>query len=325
MIDDSLLREVEVAVKTVNEMPITTYEDVEHLLGYQGHLSVQRWIKQMYDEVPENLAAEQLYAHRTAFQAHWMEELALTEGERRWWRQREQQVETPIVYTRTSTWENISGIVYSLNIMGILALAVCLPGIFSDEHTRRTDQLNLSAPAGKRLYGVKLLLGTVFGFGSFLLYWICGVLPAIWMQGADGFYGAIQLVIPDYAMALSVGEMALILSVLLLMSSLICSVFVMVMAELLHSGLAATALTVALVILVDMLPIPYAVRWLEEIISYLPSQMVTLWEAFDTRLFPWFGTYLAPWQAAPFVWLSVGLLLAWVGKRSYSRYQISGR
>ena len=325
VIDDALLREVQAAKGIVDEMKLTTYADVETMLGYQGHMSILRWVRKLFEEVPEDLSAEQLYGYRTAFQEEWWDEAALSEGEQAWWRQQERQVETPFVYERTSTWNNVSGIVYSLNIMGILALAVCLPGIFSDEHTRRTDQLNLSAPLGKKLYGAKLLLGILFGFGSFLLYWICGVIPAILVQGADGFRGVIQLLIPDYAMALTAGEVVLILSGLLLISAVVCSVFAMVMAEVLRGGLAATALVTALVFLVDLIPIPYSVRWLEEIVSYLPSQMVTLWEAFDTRLFPWFGTYLTPWQAAPILWTAEAVLLVLLGNRLYSRYQISGR
>lgn len=75
----------------------------------------------------------------------------------------------------------------------------------------------------------------------------------------------------------------------------------------------------------DLVRVPYAVRWLEELVSYLPGQLVKVWEAFDVRLFPFFGTYLAPWQAGPIRWTAVILLLALLGKLVYGRYQISGR
>ena len=177
----------------------------------------------------------------------------------------------------------------------------------------------------KKLYRVKLLLGTVFGFGTFVLFLICGAVPAVMASGIEGFSGAIQLLLPKYAMNLSVGEMTLIMAGLLLVSSILNSVFAMVMAEMLHSGIAATALLTALALLGDLVRVPYAVRWREELVSYLPGQLVTVWEAFDVRLFSFFGTYLAPWQAGPILWAAAILLLALLGKWVYGRYQISGR
>jgi len=325
VIDDTLLHEVQKIVTELDNFELNTYTDIETMLSYQGHLDIYSWIRQIFDEVPKNLTAEQVYEQRTAFQRYWWDESALTKGEQVWLKQQDQSVNTPIVYERSRNWENISGIIFSLNLMGILVLGICLPGIFSEEHSRRTDQLNLAAPLGRKLYGAKLLLGTLFGFVSFLVYWICGVIPAILAQGTAGFYGAIQLLLPDYALAMTIGEMIIVLTGLFLISSIISSVFVMVMAEILHSGIATTAVVIALVLAVDMIPIPYTVRWLEEIISYLPNQLLSLAEAFDSRLFPWFGTYLTPWQAAPILWLAAGALLVLVGRRVYSNYQISGR
>ena len=325
VIDDTLLHEVQKIVTELDNFELNTYTDIETMLSYQGHLDIYSWIRQIFDEVPKNLTAEQVYEQRTAFQRYWWDESALTKGEQVWLKQQDQSVNTPIVYERSRNWENISGIIFSLNLMGILVLGICLPGIFSEEHSRRTDQLNLAAPLGRKLYSAKLLLGTLFGFVSFLVYWICGVIPAILAQGTAGFYGAIQLILPDYALAMTIGEMIIVLTGLFLISSIISSVFVMVMAEILHSGIATTAVVIALVLAVDMIPIPYTVRWLEEIISYLPNQLLSLAEAFDSRLFPWFGTYLTPWQAAPILWLAAGALLVLVGRRVYSNYQISGR
>ena len=325
-IDETLMQEMLESKRIVDSMQLNSYEDVESfLLGHQGYVDVNTWVKQILGEVPESLTATQVYDARIALQEEIWEEAGLSEGEKDWWRKQESQVEKPFVYDKTSTWENLSGIIYSINIMGILMLGVCLPGIFSDEHTRRTDQLNLAAPFGRKLCSVKLLVGALFGFGSFILFLVCGAVPAVLVYGTEGFQAAVQLMLPDYAMKLTMGQLVLIMSGLLLASSVVCSIFAMVMAEVLHSGIAATALMVAVVLAADMLPIPYSVRWLEEVVSYLPSQLVTAWEVLDVRLFPWFGTYLTPWQAGPILWAVAAVLLTLLGRRAYCRYQISGR
>ena len=325
-IDDAMLREILASEAiTADTVPNNRTELEQFLEENLGYSSLYTWMERIMGQVPEHLTADQFYAARRAVLEEEWAQSGLSEGERAWWRQREAQVAKPFVYDDTSPWSGLSNIIYSINIMGMLLLAICLPGIFSEEHTRRTDQLLLAAPLGKKLYRVKLLLGTVFGFGTFVLFLICGAVPAVMASGIEGFSGAIQLLLPKYAMNLSVGEMTLIMAGLLLVSSILNSVFAMVMAEMLHSGIAATALLTALALLGDLVRVPYAVRWREELVSYLPGQLVTVWEAFDVRLFSFFGTYLAPWQAGPILWAAAILLLALLGKWVYGRYQISGR
>lgn len=325
-IDDALLREVlESTAITADTIP-DNRADLELFLEENlGYSALYTWAERILGEVPENLTADQFYEARRAYQEDDWEKSGLSEGEKAWWRQQEARVTQPFVYECTNPWSNLCNIIYSINIMGMLLLAVCLPGVFSEEHTFRTDQLNLAAPLGRKLYGAKLLLGTLFGFGTFVWFLLCAAVPAIMITGTEGVHGAIQLLIPKYAMDLTLGEMVWIMSGLLLASSLVNSLFAMVMAEVLHSGMAATALLTAIVLLGDLVRVPYSVRWLEELVSYLPGQLVTPAEAFDIRLFPWFGGYLTPWQAGPLLWLLAMVLLTFLGRRVYVRWQIGGR
>lgn len=325
-IDDALLREVlESTAITADTVP-DNRADLELFLEENlGYSALYAWAERILGEVPENLTADQFYEARRAYQEDDWEKSGLSEGEKAWWRQQEAQVEKPFVYDCTTPWSNLCNIIYSINIMGMLLLAVCLPGIFSEEHTRRMDQLNLAAPLGRKLYGAKLLLGMLFGFGAFALFLLCAAVPAIMTTGTQGVQAAIQLLIPKYAMNLTMGEAVLIMAGLLLASALLNSLFAMAAAEVLHSGIAATALLTAIVLLGDLIRVPYSVRWLEELVSYLPGQLVTPGEAFDIRLFPWFGGYLTPWQAGPVLWLLAAALLALLGRRVYTHWQIGGR
>lgn len=54
-------------------------------------------------------------------------------------------------------------IAYTVSILQLLLIGICLTGVFTDEHTRRTDQLLLSGRLGKKeLFRVKMLAGMSF-------------------------------------------------------------------------------------------------------------------------------------------------------------------
>lgn len=329
-IDQALIDEMLQMKAAAEEAPIpTTREEAMARLEVElAPSDLYTWAARFVSTdftLPEDLTQEQLYAALEQYQRENWAGCGLTAGETAWWQEQQRQTQAPIVFEDGSFWEDLTNLVNSVNVVGILALAICLPGVFSDEHSRRTDQLNLAAPHGRRLFWVKLTLGLAFGLLVFLVYFVSGLIPMLLRGGTGGFGADIRLTISTHAMDLSIGQAALILVGLMVLSALLCSLFAMAAAEILRSGIAATALMVALVLGADMVPIPYGVRWLEEAVSYLPSKLVTIWEAFDLRLFPWFGTYLLPWQAAPLLWLVAGgLLTAWAC-RTYRRYQVTGR
>ena len=98
----------------------------------------QRDIDALQAWIPDERA---LYAARVEqLEAEW-QTLRLSDAEKDYWREREAQTKTPLVYYYHEGYRKI--ISSGLNTVGLLSLllvCICMSGVFTEEHARRTDQ-----------------------------------------------------------------------------------------------------------------------------------------------------------------------------------------
>ncbi|MBD5476770.1 MAG: hypothetical protein HDR17_12465 [Lachnospiraceae bacterium] len=120
-----------------------------------------------------NVDEQDLYDARESWQEEIWTSLFLSETEKKFWREKETQIDKPFTYFYH---EGYSVILKDFEVVGILMLlltAVCLAGVFPDEHVRRTDQMILSSAKGKYMvYWAKLLAGISVSF-------ICAVVMGV--------------------------------------------------------------------------------------------------------------------------------------------------
>lgn len=229
---------------------------------------------------------QELYQRRqNVIEENW-EENFLTEREKDFWREQEKKLKWPITFRfKEGYWHLLDG-TYTNGVLILLAAAICLAGVFPEEHNRKTDQLILSSKYGREpVYLAKLLAGISFAAGFSVLVYGMAILAAI-----------------------------------------LVGIFVMLLSELFRSSLGTLALTVGLIILcmfVSSLPERY--RVLSQAWSYLPSNAVAVWNIFDCRTVPVFGQILVFWQAVPILYAILGGALAVIGKKRYVSCQVSGR
>ncbi len=263
----------------------------------------------------------ELYAGRQDMLEDLWNSAYLTEGEKEYWRQQELSVETPFVYAYKEGWWMLLDGLYTIGIMTLLTIAICLSGVFPVERARKTDQLIFSSRYGKRtLYLAKILAGISFAAGISLLYTAAAAILALAVYGCDGFGAALQLIYPDYSGSISVGQAVLISYGLLLAAAVLAGAFVMVLSEILKNAVGTLAVISGVIILSMFVNIPVHLRVLAQIWNYLPSVFLSLWNIFDCRLVPFAGTYLTNTQFVPVLYLGmVGLLLT-AGFKIYQRY-----
>lgn len=266
-----------------------------------------------------------LYETRAAMIENEWQEKYLTEGEKEYLSLQEEKVAIPVVYQYCEGLKKVMALIYVVVIMQTLFAAICLPIIFSDEHSHKTDQLNLCCSLGtKTLFAAKITAGSTLMAAVTALLLAAETIPTLWLYGAGGFRTQIQLIYPKCSLPLTVGESLLIMAGLSMILAVLQAVAAMVLAEGLRSGVGAMAVMIGILLLTFFLNIPDKFRVPAEIWNCIPNNITSVWAFFDSRLVPVFGSYAAQWQAASVVYLLLILLGCVCGYRVYRRYQISG-
>lgn len=271
---------------------------------------------------------EELYALKRATGEDCRKQLFLTEEEKAFWAEKETQINTPVIY---SYHEGYADLMRKLKVIGMLMLllsAVCLSGVFPEEHTRRTDQLILSGTWGKSdVYWAKILAGISVSVVASLL--MAGLTAALvfGIYGTEGFQADFVL-FPSrnmYSYPLTMGQACLIAYGMLFVTAILFSLFVMILSELLHSSIATLSVAAGVIVAGMVCSIPPQYRVLAQLWNWLPMTVLDSWNIFDIRLLTIFGHGFVSWQILPVIYLlcSIGLVLA--GRYVYRGYQVSGR
>ncbi len=307
----------------------TLLDEMKEAGGRGRYDAIYQFVRHLQNEHEAimNTNAEELYRIRADQIATWWKNQKLTEGEIAYWQEKEENLKIPFTYEYAGGFGNFLDLLYNMNFFLLMLIVICLSGVFADEHLRKTDQVILGSRFGKKiLYFAKLAAGGTFGVVSTAVFLITGMILSLAIYGADGFKGAIQLILVQSSWQLSIGETILWLSVLLLLLSLFYSVITLFLSEGLRSSVATMALVTGVFTLTFFLNIPpYQHRALSQILAFMPAKIMRANGWADMRLVSIFGKYLMACQFAPVLYLIAAVLLILIGKRMYEHFQVGGR
>ena len=269
---------------------------------------------------------DDLYTKRQMWLNSLWEDLGLSKGEIDFWQERETQVKTPFVYQHHEAYNILISCFQTVGLFVLLLIAICLSGVFSEEHTRKTDQIILCSPLGRTwLYWVKITAGISFTVISAILLSLFTFIMTICLHGADGFHAAFQLVYIRNSAPITCGQAILIAFGSMIFAAIVISIFVMVLSELLRSNIAALAVSTGFLIMAMIVAVPKQYRLLAQVWDWLPWCFLAPWNVFGMYTLSIFGHYFTSWQAVPIIYLVAGILIAAVGRPMYRRFQVSGR
>ncbi len=258
------------------------------------------------------------------------ESYELSDREKAYWREKDAEVEIPFTYEYALGYDSLMGMqgMYMTCMLVTFFIGISMVTVFADEHTRRTDQLILSARYGKgKAYFAKILAGSLVVCGVNVLF--AGMLIAgrFFSFGTEGFGAAIQSVVaPWYSYPLTMGWAFVLMTGILLLSSVMTAVFAMLLAELLGNSVGAMAVVIGLLFAARMIPLPPSLGVLSQVWNYWPINLLKVDEGFlDLRTVSLFGLQLTGWQAAPVLYVALIGAMVLAGSRLYRRYQVSGR
>lgn len=332
-INQNLLEETIAAYRKIPETPGLHYTSTEEYQQYaRPYSEIFNFIRGTTDMQTSEVmlswqpSEEELYAKRQIWLTSLWEDLGLSKGEMDFWREREEQIKTPYVYQENSGYSTIISSYQTVGLFVLMLIAICLSGMFSDEHTRKTDQIILCSPLGKtRLYWAKITVGISFAAISTILFFVFTFVTTICLYGAEGFHAVFQLIYTRNSDPITCGQAVIIAYGNMMSAAIVTSIFVMVLSELLHSNIAALAVSVGLLIGDMVVMVPEQYRVLAQIWDWLPWRFLAPWNVFGEYTIFLFGCYLTPWQAVPMIYFVSGVMIAAVGKPMYERFQVSGR
>lgn len=332
-IDEELLREVQNAYKN-----IANEKDKGYMLTEEYQTNIRRY-SQVYSFIrelcgiaginPLTVSEKEFYQARTEFLKEQWENYHLTEKEKEYWQAKEEVLEKPFIFQYSMAYNDLADMhgLYMICLTVTFMLAICLGGVFTEEHERRTDQLILCSRLGRsRLYFAKILAGSLLSFAAGLFFFLLLLAENFIVYGTEGFMAAIQLFMPMYSYPISIGAVFFILSGILLLSCVFTGIFTMALSELIHSKIGTMAVIIVILFAARLVPVPADYRILSQLWNYIPINLIYLNQGFtDVRLVPLFGIQFTSWQFAPILYICLSVIFIWIGKRAYCRYQVKGR
>ena len=269
--------------------------------------------------------AEQLYKMRTEEMTGYMHEFVLTEGEIQFWNEMEQQITKPFVWEPHISPDGIFSGLINYNVIGLLFIMVCLSSVFAGEHHVRADQMILCTRYGKAAtYYAKIIAGVTFVIFSMAVIILVLVCTRCINYGTEGFRAVIQLVCPFTMLPYTNTRLLLITGSLLLSGLLLYGMCTMFFSEWLKNGVAVMGVMISgnLSLYVVSNIVPHHFRILSQILQMNPLTVIAEDWVSEFRLIRLGGHYLMSWQAAPILYMMICVVLFFVGKKVYLKYQV---
>lgn len=264
-------------------------------------------------------------AREDSLKAYW-KSYFLTDAEKAFWEQKEAEIQMPLTYFYHQGYGMFAKSFNTLNILLPLFITICLSGVFTIEHTRRTDQLVLTSANGKTtVYFAKILAGITVSFLCCVLMILSSGIFSLGFYGTEGFSMQMQTTPYPISYPMTIGANCLIMCGTALILSVLISIMIMVLSEILHSRTASMAVSCAAIIAAMICNVPPQYRILSQIWEWFPLSFLNIWNVFDVRTIPVFGRCLVSWQIMPVIYLFLAFLITIGGRRIYQKYQVTGR
>lgn len=320
-IDDRLLREMQEAYRKVPENTEIPYSATEEYQKYaRPYSEIHNFVLRVAGNSWDTISQADLYQLRLAAVEQGWKQLLLTDAEKGYLEKQEDSLEVPFVYGYDDGYTNYMSLLFTTGLLLLLGIAVCVPQIFSEEYSRKTDQLIASSPLGKTpLYLAKIFTGLTFCLG--LALFLAGITAAavFAVYGTDGFETAIQLDYPGLSWNITVGEAALILTGIYLLSALLLGSAAMLLSQLFRSSTPAMAVFLGYLLMVAVFNIPEEYRIPAQLWSYFPTVSTNLSNAFSQRLLAVGDVFLTGWQVVSLLYPAATAALLLVNYRKYRK------
>lgn len=324
-IDKELIQETVKAYQKVPDVSlyIATLEYQEYARPYS---EIFNWIAIATQTGSESLQKIQgmteskVYEVRNAIQEKQWEEEGNSSKQIEFLKRQESKIVKPIQYTYDEFYENTIELFYTLGVLLVLFISICIPGIFAEEYAKKMTPLIMTSVHGKNsLYRAKIFTAVTFSLGMDLLLILGIAIPGIGIYGLDGFNGMLQNALPLSPWNLTMGQAFLILIGVSMAVSIIHCIIAAFLGELLRSSIGVMAIFMGCLLICMIFNIPEQYKLLAHIWDCIPINITAVWSAFSTKVIVLFDQYFVNWQVVPVVYFCISCALVWIGEKNYVR------
>ncbi len=235
--DDSFFRDMGAALPDTDDREIS-------LWCYENDSPYSTFFDTMCGNYPHDISSAEFYSLRREQVEKLWDNWELTDGEKAYWARKEGQLSQPYVYREP--WPGITvwleGLPHLL-ILFVLAAAVCLCPVFSEDQRLRVDRLVFTGRESRLPLGLaKLSAGFTAGVltGAVLIAGNLAGAFAAW--GSDGLNAPFQMADLTFSNSFCIGDVILCQALMMILFCAVCSAFTMVVSAFTHSAVAALAI-----------------------------------------------------------------------------------
>lgn len=290
------------------------------------YVMVRMYTRGIYDKSIVDLTEEDAKAFYTIRDAKLKEEIAgthLNERSKQKLNDLNEQIKKPFVYEYIEGYDRFLVIMYTTAIITSFIAAICIAPIFAGEYTSGTDQLILASAHGKKkLIWAKIFTGltlsTLFSMSLIVItYFQC-----MFTYGFDGAHAQWQLCIPMSPYPLTMGQVALMLSICILCANLLCSMIVLFLSAKLKTPFSVIIIAVTIIVAPMYISISQNNVVLYNLVNLMPSNMMEVWHITSPILYEIFNLSIQPYIFMPIFSIIVTIILIPFTYSSFKKHQI---
>lgn len=187
------------------------------------------------------------------------------------------KVNTPFIYSYTDGYKRFFTQMYVAAFLACFVCTVCISPIFAGEYADRMDGFVFSSRYGRnRMIGAKLFTGITFTVLLCLIITVVSYITVMAFFGWDGADSPVQFYFPLSIVPYSMGEAALLYSVLVLSGNMLSSSLTMFLSSKLKSPFAVIVIMTAISTFPLYISVSDNVLWVYHLLNLIPVRMFSL-------------------------------------------------
>lgn len=283
------------------------------------------WVRKIvdYGKPIGDYDADAIYRIRQDTIKEGMELCALTEGEEKYWAEKETQIAKPLIWHSFEEMYGLLDIVQSMSLIMLFVITLLLSHIFAGEIKDKTDPLLRCTRGGWGItYAAKISAAVVTIFLLTVLFGGISIVTSLALWGNNGWDAMVQSLMPLTSEPLTIGAFFGRQILVSFAACLFLTVATCFLSECLNNPVAVMGAVFGgfLLILAGAREIPMVIRPLSQFLYLLsPIDMASPNVLYEFRLVGFGGHYLTALQFAPILYVGISVLAVVVGYFVYLR------
>ena len=283
------------------------------------------WVRKIvdYGKPIGDYDADAIYRIRQDTIKEGMELCALTEGEEKYWAEKETQIAKPLIWHSFEEMYGLLDIVQSMSLIMLFVITLLLSHIFAGEIKDKMDPLLRCTRGGWGItYAAKISAAVVTIFLLTVLFGGISIVTSLALWGNNGWDAMVQSLMPLTSEPLTIGAFFGRQILVSFAACLFLTVATCFLSECLNNPVAVMGAVFGgfLLILAGAREIPMVIRPLSQFLYLLsPIDMASPNVLYEFRLVGFGGHYLTALQFAPILYVGISVLAVVVGYFVYLR------